>query len=530
MKKWKTSIMTAAAVTLLTGSLTTASAASTSTLLASRHLLEIHTLAGTGEYAFQDGDAAQAAFHEPTSLIYDSAGGNLIVSDTQNQRIRLTVKNGTTSTLAGLSWGEDELNVPFGGMNDGGKDAAVLNHPAGLAKDGQGNIYFADSDNHAIRKLDKNGNVMTIAGNGVLGRTDGNVTSAQFYHPLDVAVSSSGILYVADTLNHVIRKIEGNLVTTIGNVSKRVIEVQPGDFEYAGDFADGSLSQAKFNEPSGLAVDSSGNLYVSDTGNQRIRYIDFAKGTVTTVAGGASGSAVSYNGDFYAEGDYADGTAADSRFHAPRGLAVTPEGGLLIADSLNHVIRYLKDGMVTTVAGTPDEDGEQEGIATAAGFHSPTDVTWIGNDSFAVADAGNNVVRIVQKYQVPANLKADASIHLLLNEQELASDVEPLIVNNTTFVPLRILTEKLGFKVAYTKASTVLSKGDLSYTVVPGATTIRKKSGQTESVITLANAPFTHSSRMFLPVRFFAEEAGLDVQWLPEAQAVLIREKLFATN
>ncbi|WP_308634665.1 stalk domain-containing protein [Paenibacillus silvisoli] len=525
----RTAALTLAASMLLASFGGSASAAAgavqADTILKNKPLYELYTAAGTGAFDWADGKSGAAAFREPSSLLVDAGTSALLVADTRNHRLRV-VSGTQTTTSAGLYIGDDEFRFPLGSLLDGKTAEAGFNSPAGLAKDAGGAVYVADAANNAIRKV-AGGKVVTIAGNGVTGTADGSGEDARFYHPMDVAVASDGTVYVADTLNHTIRQIKNGRVTTLNAPSTRIVEYYPGVVEASGDYADGPLSQAKFNEPSGLALDAKGNLYVSDTGNQRIRYIDLKAKTVTTVAGGANGSAAAYAEQSpYAEGGYADGKAALAKFHAPRGLAVTPEGGVLIADSLNHVIRYLHNGEVTTVAGTPGEEGRTSGIASSALLNRPTDVAWMGKGAFAVADAGSNTVRIVAPYTVPAKVKADGSIHLLYRSKVLDSDVQPIIQSGTTFVPLRVLTEQLGFKVQYGSGAAVLSLNGVSYTVKSGSKQVVKKlqNGASQTV-TLSTAPFTSSSRLFLPVRFFAEELGLDVQWLTDVRAVLLRDK-----
>ena len=357
----------------------------------------------------------------------------------------------------------------------------------------------------------------TVAGTGILGLTDGIAATAQFHQPLDVAVSRSGVIYVADTLNHVIRKIENGRVTTLNKPSERTVEIFPGVVVPSGDFRDGVLSEALFNEPSGIAIDAKGNLYVADTGNQRIRYIDLQAGTVTTVAGGGKPA-----GDaLYVEGGFADGRAGDARFNAPRGIEVTPDGGLLIADSLNHVIRYLKDGIVRTVAGVPGESGKWDGVSRTALLSLPTDVKYVGNSAFVIADSGNNRIRIVRPYDVPPGLEGDA-IEIVYNRTVLDSDAEPVIVGGTTFVPVRIISEELGYTVDYEGEGVArLSLGDAWYRIRTGSTVVESSFGNRE----LPQALFIRGGRLFLPVRFFAERMDLHVHWLNDVRAVLIRNK-----
>ncbi|QYR23450.1 copper amine oxidase [Paenibacillus sp. sptzw28] len=530
MKHWtrNASLSLAAAITLTAFGSTAVAFAGSDTVLNNKPLYEVRTAAGTGEFNLRDGKSLNAAFRQPSSLLYVPEEGSFLVADTLNQRLR-SVSLGETKAVAGMDIGYDEFNAPQGALADGPVDKAAFNSPAGLAIDNAGNVYIADSENNAVRMIDRDGKVTTIAGTGEIGLKDGAAKFAQLYHPLDVAVTKNGIVYVADTLNHVIRIIEGGNVKTIGTASTRSVQYTPGAVEAAGDFADGSFSEAKFNEPSGLALDVQGNLYVSDTGNQRIRYVDFAKGTVTTAAGGKSGQAVVYAADSpYAQGGYADGNAPDARFYSPRGLTVTPDGGLLIADSLNHVIRYLKDGRVSTVAGFPGETGKADGLAMAAQFNKPIDVAWMGNGRIGVADSGSNRILIISPYTVPPGVKDSKSPQLLYNSSLLQPDVAPVTINNSIFVPLRVLTEKLGFKVEYSGGKTKLTRGSDTYTVQTGSVNVVKSSeGEAKQSIKLTSAPFNKKNRIFLPVRFFAEEMGLDVQWLPEIHAVLLRDKRF---
>lgn len=477
-------------------------------------LYELRTYAGSGELGESDGSRQASEFRLPTSVAVD-AEGRIVVADTGNQMIR-TIGDEVTTT-AGMLIGFNNYGYPSAGYADGPAGEAAFDAPSGIAVDRRGRIIVADAGNHAIRAISRDGTVTTIAGTGVLGLTDGSASQASFYHPLDVAVSPSGAIYVADTLNHVIRKIENGRVTTLNAQSERVAEIFPGVIEATGDFRDGPLSEALFNEPSGLAIDAQGNLYVADTGNQRIRYIDLKAGTVTTVAGG---------GDLlkdaaYVEGDFADGKAVDARFNAPRGIEVTPDGGLLIADSLNHAIRYLKDGVVTTVAGVPNESGKWDGVSRSAQLSLPTDVKFIGDGAFVIADSGNNRIRIVRPYDIPAGLEGSA-IEIVYNRTVLKSDVEPIAVSGTTFVPARVISEALGYTVDYgANGVTTLKQGDAWYRIREGSKTVEASSGNLQ----LPQAPFYRDNRLYLPVRFFAEELDLDVQWLGGVRAVLIRDK-----
>jgi len=505
-------------------------AGASSSVLGNKPLYELHTLAGTGAFSLSNG--AKGTFNEPSSIAYDSLKQRWIVADTRNQLLRSVNAKGT-ETLAGMDLGVDDYYASLGGLNDGEPLQAAFDRPTGLTVGQGGTVYIADTGNHAVRMIDSSGRVKTLAGNGEIGLINGKGAEARFHNPLDVAVTKEGIVYVADTLNHVIRKIDNGTVTTLNAPSTRVAEVFPGVVEVSGDYKDGPLKSAKFNEPSGLALDGKGNLYVSDTGNQTIRYIDFTTQTVTTIAGWKGGSDAIYAADsLYAAGGFADGKAQAAKFHAPRGLSVTSEGGLLIADSLNHVIRYYKNGIVSTVAGIPGESSDADGPAHAAGLNKPTDVVWMNDGTFVVADSGNSKIRIVKPYKLPAGVQTTngdggsvKSYQLLLNDTVVSTDAPIQAVNGTLFVPVRVLTEKLGFVVHYNKETVTLSKGNLTYTLQLGKTQVSKgTAGQKQSTLQLGAAPFNQHNRMYVPVRFFAEEIGLDVQWLPEWRVVLLRE------
>ncbi len=191
-------------------------------------------------------------FNTPRGIAYNTAAGTIIVSDSQNNRIIQLNTAGTITTI----WGQAS-----GGWVDAAGTSAKFNYPEGIAVDASGALFIADTLNQRIRKIDTGGNVTTIAGNGTAGFVNGNGTSAQFKSPGAVAVASDGTLYVSDTGNHSIRKIatDGTVTTLAGNGTSG--------------FADGSSTSAQFNSPNGLAIGSDGKLYVADTLNHRIRAI-----------------------------------------------------------------------------------------------------------------------------------------------------------------------------------------------------------------------------------------------------------------
>ncbi|MBW5445101.1 copper amine oxidase [Cohnella sp. CFH 77786] len=518
-------------VTSLTLGLTLALSWATSSFAAadtgwttSSKLYEIRTWAGKSDWGHANGSVKTASFFHPRSVV-GLPDGKLLVADNGNHLLR-TLTAEQVSAYAGLTLGEDDAGLPIGAFHDAALSTAAFQQPSGLAIDSQGNVYVADTGNNAIRKINKEGKVTTLAGNGKIGLTNGIGSEVTFDHPSDVAVDARGNVYVADTLNHAIRKIAAadGRVTTLTAPSTRVVEYFPGAVEDAGDFLDGPIATAKFNEPSGLAVDDKGNLYVSDRGNQRIRYIDFSTGQVTTVAGGGNyGKQASY-----VEGDYVDGAASVSRFNAPEGLTVTSDGTVVVADSLNHAIRLIKSGQVTTLAGVGTEFGQTDGLTGSAQFNHPTDVTVLADGRLAIADEYGNKVRVLQKYAKPANLPT-GTIPVLLNGKLLSSDVPAQNRSNYIFLPVRAVTESLGYTVKNNNKTgeAFLTKGDVTFTVKNGSNTVVKSVKGEKTTLTLNAAAFITRDRMFLPVRFFAEQNDLDIQWDNEARIVVIRNKTF---
>ncbi|QRG66781.1 SMP-30/gluconolactonase/LRE family protein [Brevibacillus choshinensis] len=346
------------------------------------------TMAGNGYFGEDNGAAQSASFRTPMGIVLHP-DGSVYIADTKSHLIRKLFQ-GNISTYAGFTFSKDPSGLPIGTLFDGSANLSVFQEPQGLALDSQGNLYVADSGNHSIRKIDAQG-VRTIGGDGVMGSRDGNTgKDARFHSPADLAVAADGTVYVSDTLNHVIRKIAvDGTVTTLNSPSERVVELSPGDVETAGDFQDGPLETAKFNEPSGICLDAKGNLYVSDTGNQRIRYIDLQQKTVTTVAGQTSNTYAP--GNLYMDGGNTDGDAATAQFQFPRGIALTAEGGLVVADSLNHAVRYLHDGKVTTLTS-----------ASSPPLQLPVDVAVDPDGAIWIVDAFGNAIMQMQANQKDA--------------------------------------------------------------------------------------------------------------------------------
>ena len=371
----------------------------------------ISTVAGTGTAGFSgDGAAATAAqLSNPQDVALDAAG-NLYIADVNNNRIRKVDSSGNISTVAG------------GGssLGDGGAaTAAQLGAPRSVALDGAGNLYIADWSDHRIRKVDSSGNISTVAGTGTQGFSgDGAAaTAAQLDSPWDVAVDGSGNLYIADRNNNRIRKVNsaGNISTVAGT----------GTAGFSGDGA--AATAAQLQNPQGVALDGAGNLYIADRGNQRIRKVDSA-GVISTVAGngmagfgGDSGAATAAQlwdpsrvaldgaGNLYIVDRVNDRirkvdsagvistVAGREQLSNPQSVALDGAGNLYIADTGNHRIHKVDSaGVISTVAGsgTAGFSGDSS-AATAAQLNTPADVAPDGAGNLYITDRGNERIRKV---------------------------------------------------------------------------------------------------------------------------------------
>jgi len=330
----------------------------------------ISTIAGDGTDGYNgDGIAATKAQLNTPAAITISNTGNLYIVDTGNHRIRKIDTSGNISTVAG------DGNLGFAG--DGGPaTAAKLNYPLGMGIDSAGNLYIADTENHRIRKIDSSGNISTVAGDGERGYSGdgGAAVSAKLNNPMWVALDSAGNLYIADTSNNVIRKVDvasGNITTVAGDSSVGV----------AGD--GGPATAAQLNHPTGIDVDSAGNLYIADSANHRIRKVD-TTGNITTIAGDG-------NSGFVGDGKIATAAQLDS----PTQVMVDSTGQVYIADTSNHRIRKVStDNIITTMAGNGNGGYSGDGgDPTAAKLNSPQDIVVDNQGRFYIADSDNNRIR-----------------------------------------------------------------------------------------------------------------------------------------
>ena len=294
-------------------------------------------------------------------------------------------------------------NISAGGSYSGDGGAAMaagLSYTCGVAVDGAGNLFIDDSHDDVISKVDAQGIITTVAGNNSLGGTyagdGGAATNAGLYFPNGIALDSRGDLYIADTLNNVVRKVDASgLITTVAGNNN----LGAG---YAGD--GGPATNATLNSPAAVAVDGAGNLYIADYLNNVVRKVD-ASGLITTVAGN-NGSGVGYAGD--------GGPATNAVFNSPAGVAVDGAGNLYIADPGNNVIRKVDDrGVITTVAGDTDLGGFYSGdggAATSAALSNPQGVAVDGTGNFYIAETSNNVIREVNAAGIIATVAGDSSL------------------------------------------------------------------------------------------------------------------------
>ena len=366
----------------------------------------ITTVAGNGTYGNpgDGGQATNASFLYPANVFVDQAG-NLFIADTGNQRIREVGTNGVITTVAG--------SIP----NDGALATnATLNQAYGVAVDSAGNVYVADTYNNRIRKIDANGIITTVAGNGVLGFAgDGGLaTNANLRYPHGVALDAAGDLFIADSSNRRIREVDTNgFIWTVAGTGSFNTSGDGGQATNAGimlpegvvvdkignlfiaDLFNANIRKVGTNgvissltgiglaQPMAVAVDSAGNLFIADTFNNRVRKVA-VNGTVSTVAG--SGIVTNITGD--------GGLATSASVGQPSGVAVDASNNLYIADNNFHTIRKVTNGIISTVAGFGKAGfGGDGGLGTNAALSFPQQLALDGFGSIYISDYGNNRIR-----------------------------------------------------------------------------------------------------------------------------------------
>ena len=339
----------------------------------------ILTVAGNGVpgYSGDGGPATSAELYLPYGVAVDGSG-NLYIAGYFDHRVRKVSPTGTITTVAGTG---------VGGFSGDGVPAASsqLYFPRVVVADASGNLYIADSANHRIRKVSAGGIITTVAGTGSWGYSGdgGPATSARLNYPYSVATDGAGNLYIADSGNSCVRKVSpGGIITTVAGID--------GYWGYSGD--GGPATSAQLNQPAGLAVDGSGNLYIADEDNNRIRKVS-SGGIITTVAGTGVGG---FSGD--------GGSATSAQLSGPFSATVDGSGNLYIADMKNHRIRKVSpNGIITTVAGTGmggfSGDG---GPATSAQLNEPSAAAPDASGNIYIADHSNHRIRLVKAGSVTA--------------------------------------------------------------------------------------------------------------------------------
>jgi PKD repeat protein len=329
----------------------------------------IATVAGTGTAGFSGdgGPAASAQLRQPQGVAVDSQG-NVYISDFGNQRLREVSADGRITTLAG------DGMPGFSGEGGSPASKSLLHDPTGVAVDGAGNVYFADTGNNRVREISAAGGISTIAGNGLGGYSGdgGPARAAELHAPDGVAVDANGNVYIADESNNRLRKVSGDgTITTIAGT---------GTGGYNGDGM--AATSAQLFEPRGVAVDAQGNVYIADFGNERVREVR-PDGTIGTIAG---------DGNAGTTGD--GGPATSAELQAPEALAVDASGSVYVVD--NEVrVRKVSGGTITTIAGDGTLGFSGDGGPAGSAQLQAAGVAVDARGDVYLADSGNARIRKV---------------------------------------------------------------------------------------------------------------------------------------
>jgi type IX secretion system substrate protein/NHL repeat-containing protein len=336
---------------------------------------KINTIAGTGITGFYgDGGSAPAAeFHAPIGVAVDMTG-NVYIDDYSNNRIRKINANGLITTVVG--------NGTPGNSGNGSIATSCEVIPHSVAVDRQGNVYMSDANYSVVRKMNAETNIITtVAGNSVWGYSGngGPAVNASLRVPLGIALDTAGNLYIADAGNHCIRKVDAaGIISTIAGIDSAGYTGTPG-------LADTS----RLDSPTAVAVDLAGNVYITDYGNNVIRKVD-VDGFISTFAG--TQGVYNYAGD--------NGLASLAQLYQPQGIAVDAVGNVYFADSYNNVIRKVDTfGIIHTVVGNGTRGfGGDLGDALGANLSTPYGIALNANGDIYIADANNERIRKTYPY------------------------------------------------------------------------------------------------------------------------------------
>ena len=441
--------------------------------------------AGNGSSGFSgDGDKAnQAKLNVPAGLAFDKRG-NLFIADRNNHRIRKVDSRGIITTIAGTGIA--------GFSGDGGPATkAQLNHPSGIAFDNKGNLFFSDRSNE--RTIDSSGKIHTYAGNGKEGfkGDSGPALEASLDKPFGIAFDRKGNLYIADRGNNRVRKVntQGIMTTIAGD----------GGFFFSGD--NGPAYRASVAGPTGVVVDDQGILYIADRNNNRIRAVD-SQGMITTIAGTGQQD---YNGD--AE------VARETNLYLPFGVALKPDGSLLVIDRSHYRIRSvdLKRGSIKTIAGNGKKmfagDG---GPATGATLSFPHGITVDKNDNVLVSDKGNYRIRKISPdgniFTIAGNgirgnigdgLPAkDASIYGATS-LKLNNKGEMFIISPSGFVSLIRMIDEKGVMHKFLDTVTPKYLDAIENSKYKG----KVQTGELATITTFSDFAFDHKGNLFISDR-----------------------------
>lgn len=381
----------------------------------------------------------------------------LVVADSMADRIQ--VLDGDRNQRIGMPGQFGFAYMDSGALVDGFRENAMFRKPAGVFVNYVGDFIVADTGNHVIRKIDEEF-VITIAGNGTSGYRNGREGEVQFNSPRAAVLDANGYIFVADTMNHVIRRIDhaGNVITFAGSATES-------------GYRNGTLAEALFFEPAGLYI-RDGMLYIADSANHAVRKLDIAEGTVSTVAG-HPGELNRHTG--YPAGDYIDGRNEDARFNFPRDIAMLPDGTILVADTLNHAIRMIRGEYTLTLVGNGQSDPFYYSVENL-GLTRPEGIATDGEYLY-ISDTMNNRIlsvplteRILEGRPSRQQMLLDTGltigsrfafagdIRVFIGNQRLdMGRVQPWNTADNIFVPIRPLFEFLGATVILDEGTNVLS-------------------------------------------------------------------------